>query len=86
MAQNEIEAIAQELRSSAESGRMLSGPLSARAGFDLDTAYAVEAELKKFREATGHRVAGRKVGYANKAVWRILKLETLSRQSLTLFP
>ena len=77
MAQNEIEAIAQELRSACETGQMLSGPLSARPGFDLDTAYAVEAELKKFREAAGHRAVGRKVGYANRAMWRILKLETL---------
>ena len=27
--------------------------------------------------AAGHRTVGRKVGYANKAVWRVLKLETL---------
>ena len=33
--------------------------------------------LKRSREANGHRAVGRKVGYANKAVWRVLKLETL---------
>src|ERR1700692_4121629 len=33
--------------------------------------------LKQFREAAGHKAVGRKVGYANKAMWRILKLETL---------
>ncbi len=33
--------------------------------------------LKQFREGRGHRAVGRKVGYANKAMWRVLKLETL---------
>jgi len=56
---------------------MVSVPPSERPGFDLDTAYQVESALKKFREAAGHRAVGRKVGYANKAMWRILKLETL---------
>jgi 2-oxo-3-hexenedioate decarboxylase len=46
-------------------------------GCDLNAAYAVEREVRKLREAAGHRVVGRKVGYANKAMWRILKLETL---------
>ena len=50
---------------------------SSRDGFDLDAAYAVEAALKREREAAGHRATGRKVGYANKALWRMLKLETL---------
>jgi 2-oxo-3-hexenedioate decarboxylase len=46
-------------------------------GFDLDAAYAFENEVKKLHEAAGHAVTGRKVGYANKAMWRILKLDTL---------
>ena len=33
--------------------------------------------MKRRRVAAGHRVVGVKVGYANKAVWRVLKLETL---------
>ena len=41
------------------------------------TAYAVEAELVRLRSAAGHRTVGRKVGFANKAVWRALKLDTL---------
>jgi len=56
---------------------MVPVPPSARPGFDLNTAYEVEAALKQFREAGGHRAVGRKVGYANKAMWRVLKLETL---------
>ncbi len=46
-------------------------------GFDLDAAYAMEAEIKRLREAAGHPVVGRKVGFANKALWRIMKLETI---------
>ena len=63
--------------SACETGQMVSVPPSERPGFDLDAAYQVEGLLKKFREAAGHRSVGRKVGYANKAMWRILKLETL---------
>jgi 2-oxo-3-hexenedioate decarboxylase len=48
-----------------------------RPGFDLNAAYAVETLLKQFREAGGYKAVGRKVGYANKAMWRVLKLETL---------
>jgi len=74
---NEVEALARELLSAYETGQMVSIPPSARPGFDLNTAYEVEAALKRFREAAGHRPVGRKVGYANKAMWRVLKLETL---------
>ena len=56
---------------------MVGVPLSESPGFDLNKAYEVEARLKQFREAGGHRAVGRKVGYANKAMWRVLKLETL---------
>src|ERR1700746_4176048 len=73
----EVEGIARELLTAYETAQMVSLPPSGRPGFGLDTAYQVEAALKKFREAAGHRAVGRKVGYANKAMWRILKLETL---------
>ena len=73
----DVEALAQELLSAYEAGEMVPVPPSARPGFDLDTAYEVEATLKRIRAASGHGPVGRKVGYANKAVWRILKLETL---------
>ena len=63
--------------SAYQTGQMVNVPPSERPGFDLDAAYQVEEMLKKFREAAGHRSVGRKVGYANKAMWRILKLETL---------
>ncbi len=50
--------------------------------FDLAAAYAVERELSRMRVASGHRIVGRKVGYANKAVWRALKLDTLAWASM----
>lgn|ERR1022692_952741 len=77
MSSKEVETLARELLSAYETGRMVAVPPSGRVGFDLNTAYEVEATLKQFREAAGHRAVGRKVGYANKAMWRVLKLETL---------
>jgi len=77
MSQNEVDTLARELLSAYETDQMVPIPPSARHGFDLNTAYDVEAALKRFREAAGHRPVGRKVGYANKAMWRVLKLETL---------
>jgi len=77
MPSEESKIVSRELFAAYESGRMLAAPPSERPGFNLDTAYEVEAELKRLREAQGHKAAGRKVGYANKAMWRVLKLETL---------
>jgi 2-keto-4-pentenoate hydratase len=74
---NDIEAVARELLSAYATGERIAVPPSERPGFDLDAAYAVELMLKKFREAEGPKAVGRKVGYANKAMWRVLKLETL---------
>jgi 2-oxo-3-hexenedioate decarboxylase len=70
-------ALAQEL-TDAYATRTIIPALSSRdGGIDLDTAYAVECEIAKARRAGGHQTVGWKVGYANKAVWRALKLETL---------
>jgi 2-keto-4-pentenoate hydratase len=77
MSPDEVESLARELLSAYETGRMIAVPPSVRSGFDLDTAYEVETKLKQFRGAAGHRAVGRKVGYANRAMWRLLKLDTL---------
>ena len=70
-------ALAEEL-AAAYSGRRPIAPPSMRGiPFTLDAAYAVESELLRMRRADGRRAVGRKVGFANKAMWRILKLETL---------
>ena len=77
MLQNEVESLARELQSAYNDGEMIAVPPSQNPGFDLNAAYAVEALLKQSREASGAKAVGRKVGYANKAMWRALKLETL---------
>jgi 2-keto-4-pentenoate hydratase len=77
MSQQEVEALARELLSAYDTGQMIAVPPSARPGFHLNAAYEVEAILLHLREAAGHTAVGRKVGYANKAMWRALKLDTL---------
>jgi 2-keto-4-pentenoate hydratase len=69
--------LAQALAAAYAAGQPLPAMLSSRDGFDLDAAYAVQGEFVRLRRAEGHRTVGRKVGYANRAVWRALKLETL---------
>ncbi len=77
MSHDQVESLARELLAASETGATVAVPPSKRPGFDLNMAYEVETRLKQLREAGGHRAVGRKVGYANKAMWRVLKLETL---------
>lgn len=77
MSNDEIDGIAEQLNRAYEQGTPLPEAPSSQSDFDLDAAYAVEARLRERRESGGHKAVGRKVGYANKAVWRIFKLETL---------
>ncbi len=72
-----IAEIANELIAAWTSGTTIDPPSSRYPDFDLDAAYAVESRLRRQRVDSGRTVAGRKVGYANKAVWRVLRLETL---------
>ena len=72
------DALALEMMTARASRQPTLIPPSARdAAFDLDAAYAVEAELVRLRTASGRKTVGRKVGFANKAMWRALKLDTL---------
>lgn len=77
----DVAAIATEIDTARARRTPMAEPPSAR-GLDLHTAYAVEAELSRRRVAAGRRVVGVKAGYANKAVWRALKLETLAWASM----
>src|SRR3954464_12348494 len=70
-------ALAQELTDAYATKTIVPAPSSRDGGIDLDTAYAVEAEIARGRRAAGHQTVGWKVGFANKAMWRALKLETL---------
>jgi len=73
-----VSALAQEMLDAYTAGRLIAVPPSAReGGCDLDTGYAVEAELTRIRRAAGRRTVGRKIGLANRAVWRAMKMKTL---------
>ena len=69
--------IAAELIDAYAHHRLLPPPSAREGGLDLATAYAVEAEVVRRRIAEGHRPVGLKVGFANTAAWRILKLDTV---------
>lgn len=70
-------ALASELTAAYAERCTLITPPSSRDGLDLSAAYAVERELVRMRHSQGHQTVGVKVGYANKAMWRVLKLDTL---------
>jgi 2-oxo-3-hexenedioate decarboxylase len=73
-----VRQLADELERAWAHMALLDGTLTGRAGgLPMATAQAVEAELVRRRRAKGHRTVGLKVGFANKAMWRILKLDTV---------
>src|SRR5206468_1213605 len=68
MADSRVNALAREMFDAYSAGAPIPIPPSARAGgCDLDTGYAVEAELVRLRRAGGHTVVGRKIGIAHRA-------------------
>ena len=73
----DLTAIARELRQAYALRQPTAQPSAGEGGLDLDAAYAVEHELVRLKRADGRRTVGLKVGFANKAVWRALKLDTL---------
>ena len=74
----DVKALAEELATAYANRQPIDIPPSARAeGLTIAEAYSIEAELARQKRAGGHNAVGRKVGYANKAMWRALKLETL---------
>jgi 2-oxo-3-hexenedioate decarboxylase len=70
-------SLADELAAAYKAKSLVPPPTSRDGGLDLATAYLVERELVHLRQAEGQRTVGVKVGFANKAMWRALKLETL---------
>ena len=73
-----VSALAREMLDAYATGSWVAVPPSARAGgCDLDTGYAVEAEITRIRRASGRTTVGRKLGLGNRAVWRALNLKTL---------
>ena len=78
MMSTDPQALARELMAAYSECQTIAAPSTRDAGFDLATAYAVESELARLRRAGGRTTVGRKVGFANKAMWRVLKLDTLT--------
>jgi 2-oxo-3-hexenedioate decarboxylase len=70
-------ALARELIDAYANKTIVPAPSSREGGIDLNRAYATEAAIAGSRRAEGHATVGWKVGYANKAMWRALELETL---------
>jgi len=78
-----ILALADEIELAYARRQPIAEPSSARAeGLTLDQAYAVERELARRRHAAGHATVGRKVGFANKALWRVMGLSTVAWASM----
>jgi 2-keto-4-pentenoate hydratase len=78
MSDPHVVALAREMLEAYTTGSPIPVPPSAReGGCDLDTGYEVEAELTHIRRASGRSTVGRKIGLANRAVWRALKMKTL---------
>lgn len=76
-------ALARELIAAYRARRTDVVPPSSRdPGFSLTAGYAVEAAAVGIRRGEGHAVVGRKVGFANRAVWRVFKLETVAWASM----
>jgi 2-oxo-3-hexenedioate decarboxylase len=73
----DYKALAQELAAAYASRSAMSAPSEHDPGFDLASACAVELEFVRMRRASGRATVGRKVGFANRAMWRVLKLDTL---------
>lgn len=73
-----VNGLARELLDAHSRGTVVPVLPSTRGGgLDLATAYDVEAQVRRLRRESGRTTVGRKVGFANKALWRVLKLKTL---------
>jgi len=73
----DLKQLATEIMNAYASRTIIPSPSSRDAAFTIADAYAVESELVRLQQAKGRTTTGLKVGYANKAMWRALKLETL---------
>jgi len=75
----DVTAIARELLSAYDARTVVASQPTARdAQFDMTAAYAVEAEIVRLGRARGRRPVGRKVGLANRALWKVMKIDTLA--------
>jgi 2-oxo-3-hexenedioate decarboxylase len=73
----DVRTLAHAIASAYADRRTIPAPSSDDPSFTVADAYAVERELVRMRRGRGRTTVGRKVGFANKAMWRVLKLDTL---------
>ena len=69
--------LAEQFQAANAHGDLVPAPSGKDEAFDLDAAYRVQAEYARLRRAEGRTTVGVKVGFANRAMWRALKLKTL---------
>ena len=74
---NEYRRLAEEIAAAYAQKQQIPAPTGRETEFNLAAAYATEAELVRMRKNAGRCTVGLKVGFANRAMWRALKLETL---------
>jgi 2-oxo-3-hexenedioate decarboxylase len=75
----DTKALAQEILAAYTTGGMIPVlPTSRREAFDLNAAYATQAEFARLRKEAGHQIAGRKVAFVNRALWPELGLRTVA--------
>ena len=78
MPEIDIDAIAEEIFAIYNTGGAVAPPSERFPEWNLDAAYAVEAVFARLRAERGHRAVGRKVGFANKALWPAMKVKTVA--------
>ena len=65
----ELQTIAHQIKTAQDQGQLLSQITAQSSGFDVAAAYAVADMVHAMRLAEGARVAGRKIGFTNPAMW-----------------
>jgi 2-keto-4-pentenoate hydratase len=79
----DITTIAKELLKAKNEGAKLDSLTTSRySDLDVTTAYAVEREIVKLRQAEGHQFVGRKIGLANWNTLKNLGLDTVPWASM----
>lgn len=71
MSPQQIESIARDLLDAHDHARLIAPITAGDAGFDLDAAYQVAAELMRVRRSRGSRPIGRKIGFTNRSIWAL---------------
>lgn len=79
MEEQERSSLAAALYSAFSNGERVDNPPSSQfESLQISDAYQIADKAADIKRRAGHSPVGRKVGFANKALWRILKLDTLA--------